>query len=477
MAVEHLLRHLASPGFVELDSSQPLVDKVTKEAHRRSIKFPAYRFRKNPRIVPADLPEALSVTPVEVLRQVGVATTFYGDSPFTAIAHHWAQLRYCATLETKKGKLSLSSLGDEVVHHHKVAQSEYLGIGLALVIAQETLRKQHPGWEFSPVDADFALDRGIPGIGSATQVAGLQSRPDYFLIGRRIRGGGGLKIVVLECKGTHSPGETKIIGQLAKACTQVRSVEIEGQNLSSLMVASRFLPSGIKVCVLDPPGESELWSGTDDELDEMLSEEVDGPPEPFSTRTPTSDDLLAIEPDQPIEDEEFGASENYSELAEQDLEIPQVVSIPQASRRWFSRVLARTFAASVLAFAGDGETAAKYRTPRLYEDSQGQYGLPLEDAAEIKTSRRFPLPGGLSAQGTQYSMPLPDGRRLDVFRGIEESVYEELGQERLGSYFRSAQRVWNKWSQIAGNGASNGRPVAFGRDGTVVTLEINNRRS
>lgn len=473
MAVEHLLRHLASPGFVALDSSQSLVDKVTEEARRRSRKFPAYRFRKNPRILPVDLPEAISVTPVEVLRQVGVATTFYGNSPFTAIARHWAQLRYCATLETKKGNLSLSSLGDEVVHHHKVAQSEYLGIGIALVIAQETLRKQHPGREFSPVDADFGLDRGIPGIGSATQVAGMQSRPDYFLIGRRIRGGSGLKIVVLECKGTHSASESKIIGQLAKACTQVRSVELAGKNLSSLMVASRFLPSGIKVCVLDPPGESELWSGTDDELDEILSEEIGGPPEPFGTRMPTSDDLLALEPDQPTEYDEFDERESLSELAEQDLEIPQIVSIPQASRRWFSRVLARTFAASVLAFAGDGETAAKYRVPRRYEDAQGQYGLPLDDAGEIKTSKRFLLPGGLSAQGTQYSMPLPDDRRLVVFRGIEESVYEELGNERLGSYFRNAQLLWNRWSQAARNITSNGRPIAVGRDGTVVALEIN----
>ncbi|MBB5154129.1 hypothetical protein [Saccharopolyspora phatthalungensis] len=471
MAIEQVLRLLRQEGAIELDSSQLLVDRVLNEARRKSTENPAYFFRKDPCVVPVALPLVMRVAPVEVLRQVGVATTFDGNSPFAHVSRHWAQLRYCAALETKAGRLSLSPLGNDVVYHHKVAQSEYLGIGFALVVAQEILRKQYPGWEFHPVDADFALARGIPEVGAVNQLDGTQSRPDYFLIGRP-SGGWGLKIVVLECKGTHSPAESQAIRQLAKACTQVRAVEIGGRNLASLMVASRLLTSGVKVCVVDPPGETDLWSGSEDELDELLGEDVEGPPEFFGVRTPAQDDLELIGTKSPELGEPEDVDRRPPEFSADDLKIPQVVTIPQASRSWFSQVLARTFAASVLTFAGDGEVAAKYHVPRRYRDDHGQEGFPLDNTVEVDTSERLSMPGGLSARGTRYSMALPGNRRLEVFRGLEESVYADLGEQRLGSYFRTAQRFWRKWREVARNGTADGRAVSAGRDGTVLTIGI-----
>ena len=107
-----------------------------------------------------------------------------------------------------------------------MAQSEYLGIGFALFVAQEILRRQYPGWEFSPVDADVALDAGIPEVGSVRQVATTRRRPDYFLIGRRTTGWGRIKLVVLECKGTHSavPFAVEQLPERARRCGQSRLV-------------------------------------------------------------------------------------------------------------------------------------------------------------------------------------------------------------------------------------------------------------
>lgn len=469
MNFEQALRHLAEPGIVKIDASQSLVDKVATEARK-------YEFHKIPQIIPVNLPTPFYTTPVEVLRQVGVATTFFESSPFATVARHWAQLRYCATLaNNRKGNISLSPLGNEVVHHHKVAQSEYLGIGFALVVAQEALRLQHPGWEFSPVDADNALDRGIPDVGHVTQASGVKSRPDYFLVGRRTNGRGGLKVVVLECKGTHNSRKAALLKQLSKACTQVRSVEIEGRTLPSLMVASHFDPAGVTAHIIDPPGEIELWSDPEDNLDELLSENLGRVPEPFITRAPTAEHTTEEPHREELEEQLNADAAGERDDTEDESEITQIVSIPEASRRWFSRVLVRTFAASVLAFAGDSETAAKYHVPRRYEDGDGQYGIPLESDIEINASTSFSLPGDRSAQGIQYSMPLPDGRRLDVFRGIEKSVYEELGHERVGSYFRRAQRLWSEWNQSAPTTTRDGDPIAVGRDGTVVTLKISGR--
>ncbi|TDC90376.1 hypothetical protein E1161_18850 [Saccharopolyspora aridisoli] len=469
MAFDQTLRQLAEPGIVRINSSQSLVDEVATAARK-------YKLTKNPRVIPVDLPSPFYTTPVEVLRQVGVATTFYGSSPFATVARHWAQLRYCATLtKNRHGNISLSPLGNEVVHHHKVAQSEYLGIGFALVVAQEALRLQHPGWEFSPVDADYALARGIPDVGTVTQAAGMKSRPDYFLLGRRINGGGGLKVVVLECKGTHNPRKGALLDQLSKACNQVRSVEIEGRTLQSLMVASRFHPSGVTSHIIDPPGEIELWPDPEDNLDEILSQDLESAPEPFIIRKPTAEHATAEAYGEDLEEQLNVNTTGEHEDAEDEAEVTQIVSIPEASRRWFSRVLVRTLAASVLAFAGDSETAAKYHVPRRYEDGNGQYGIPLENDIEINASTSFSLPGNRSAQGAQYSMPLPDGRRLDVFRGIEKGAYEELGNERVASYFRRAQRLWSEWNQNGSTTTRDGDPIAVGRDGTVVTLRISGR--
>lgn len=469
MTVEQLLRRLREPGLVQLASPESLVEKVEKESRTWAHTFLGYRFQKRPRVYPAEfLPSPFHISPLEVLRQVGVATTFYGHSPFTGIAQHWAQLRYCATLTTKQGVLSLSHLGNEVVHHHKVAQSEYLGIGFALAVAQEALRRQYRGWEFSPIDADYALDRGIPEVGDLAQVPGTTKRPDYFLVGRRTDGRGEFKVVVLECKGTHDSGSARLTSQLSKACTQVRSVELEGQTMPSLMIASQFLSAGVKVSVIDPPGESDLWDGDAGEWEELLAEELDSPPEFFRTRTPTPDELMTLDENRSPDEEEQPPRLPPSDLAEHELGLPQVVTIPQAARRWFTRVLVRTCAASVLAFAGDGETAARFRVPRPYTGPDGgQDALPVDEDLEIKTSQSFSLPGGGSAQGTRLTMPLPDGRQLQVFRGIEERAYEELGNERLGSYFRRAQSAWAELRR-----ATTDNPIAVGRDGTVVMLKV-----
>ncbi|MFC4019155.1 hypothetical protein ACFOW4_14555 [Micromonospora sp. GCM10011542] len=88
----------------------------------------------------------MRTTPAQVLHELGVATTLLTASPLSQVARHWAAVRYCATLtRISGGRLALTPDANEVVYHHKVTQSEQLGIGLALVVAKHVLRRQYRG--------------------------------------------------------------------------------------------------------------------------------------------------------------------------------------------------------------------------------------------------------------------------------------------------------------------------------------------
>ncbi|MCA1228292.1 MULTISPECIES: hypothetical protein [unclassified Saccharopolyspora] len=467
-----VMRALGISGNLTLVSSRELVDKVNRAALRfeRKEQKQIFRYRKWP--VPVTVPDVLPTAPVHVLREVGVATTFFDDPVFADAARLWAQLRYCATLAPHRGRMTLSATAaSSVVHHHKVAQSEYLGIGLALFVARHVLSEQYPGLDFQAVDADVALRSGIPGVGAVRQASGVRVRPDYFLIGHP-RNGGAVKIVVLECKGNHG-NESLAVDQLAKACVQVRSVEIAGRGcLPSLMVASCLRQSGITVHVLDPPGEDELWSGSADELERELNEELGEVPEPFTSERPGSeqqddavDELALFDRTLPVDVEESDTS--FPAEA-------RVLKIPQASQKWFSHALARFGAASALLFAGAGRTAATYRPP---PPRGGFTGLDEQSSASgDDAATAFDLGGGLHVMGTRSVLPLPDGGRFVVHRGLESGLYEQLAGQRLGSYLRSAPGVEERWRNGIPDEEFARDAVSVGSDGTVLAVSLDRGR-
>jgi len=79
----------------------------------------------------------------------------------------------------------------------------------------------------------------------------------------------GLKVVILECRGTHNT-KTFAVEQLARASVQVEALRVGGRTPPSLMVASCLGRTRITSYVLDPPGDAYLLSGPNRELDELL---------------------------------------------------------------------------------------------------------------------------------------------------------------------------------------------------------------
>ncbi|MEU8329347.1 hypothetical protein [Micromonospora sp. NPDC048839] len=464
MDLDSLVRSLGRESTLAVESSEQVVAEVLRYAKEKARDYEAYRYGKNPS--PVRIGPPVRTSPAQVLHEVGVATTFLTASPLAQVARHWAHVRYCATLTARGGCLALSRHAGNVVYHHKVAQSEQLGIGLALVVAKAVLRRQYPDWDFHAVDAEVALKAGfLEGVGAVDTMSRTKKRPDYILLGHHSSGRrSGVKIVILECKGTHQPAGFAY-GQLARATVQVDALRVAGRSQPSLMVASCLSGTRITSYVLDPPGDDELWSGADDDLDELLRaspDDQDWRPQPAAL-----DDARALEVPPgaapPAADFEVPPAEELPAGA------PDVFDIPAERRGWFTQILTRAAAATALLFAGNNAAARGYATPR----QRGEAGAPAQSALfepdlpwASSTAETLRLRNGLHAEGTRYHAPLPGGRTLEVFRGVESNLYRQLAEGQIGPYLRAAPRIFRQWSAIR----PQGEVFSLGRDGTVLVV-------
>ncbi|MFI7605862.1 hypothetical protein ACIBTV_12135 [Micromonospora sp. NPDC049366] len=472
MEIESLVQSLNYQSLLALESSDQLVDDVLRYAETHAKTRQAYWHHK--RLTPVDVGKGgMRTTPAQVLHELGVATTLLTASPLSQVARNWAAVRYCATLTRVGGRrLALTPDANEVVYHHKVTQSEQLGIGLALVVAKHLLRRQHRGWTFHAVDAEVALKAGfVDGAGAVESVSRTKKRPDYILLGHhatntRRR----MKIVVLECKGTHQP-PSFIHGQLARAAVQVEALSVGGSHPPSLMVASHLTHAGITAYVLDPPGDDELWSGDDEELDDLLSTR---PEDQFwRPRTATPDEAPARHALSGVPSAADQAAPEPDLADELPPGAPQVFDIPEQQRGWFTQILTRAVAATALLFAGNSEAASGYATPRQRgtEDPRSQPGLfDLDPAWATSSAATFELPNGIVAEGTRHRAPLGRGRTLEVFRGVESRLYRELAEGRVGAYLREAPSFGRNATLPADGGV-----YSFGRDGTVLVVRVLDR--
>ncbi len=474
---EELVHALGTPANLVVNSTDKLADDVEEQARTRigPKRASAYMYRKRLSPVDSELVSGIESSPAEVLRELGLATTFVAVSPFADIARHWAHVRYCATMtQTPKRVMALSKAGSDIVHHHKVAQSEQIGIGLALVVAKRILERKHPGWIFSAVDVDVTLAAGfLDGVGLVRQKKQTTMRPDYFLVGRRADvATSACKVVILECKGTHgSSYHSK--QQLATASLQVGAIDVASKTLPSLIVASRLLVSGISVDVLDPPGDEDLWSGESEEFDELVTENPESPE--WSPGRPSFEQFVARQSAlrQVSEDELVRSQAERARFEEIQEHLPLIFSIPESGKSWLFRTLSRSAAHSVLRFAGDNRSAVRFETPR----NEAQRSLPLDEPIPEWQNSAIDVEARVGSNefvGMKYSMPLPGGKSFEVFRGVERGSYERLREGRVSAYLRRARRFNEEWRDpVAGEAdAARSGVLSVGSDGTILTVRL-----
>ncbi|MGW1564860.1 hypothetical protein ACWCQ1_52020 [Streptomyces sp. NPDC002144] len=78
--------------------------------------------------------------------------------------------------------MALSEEGLNPRRHYKTVQSGELGIGFALAVAEQALRKRYPDHLISVVDADIALQAGWALVGKDVKRRDwVKLRPDFLL--------------------------------------------------------------------------------------------------------------------------------------------------------------------------------------------------------------------------------------------------------------------------------------------------------
>ncbi len=75
----------------------------------------------------------------------------------------------------------------------------------------------------------------------------------------------------------------------------------------------------------------------------------------------------------------------------------------------------------------------------------------------------------MTLQGTRFRTPLPDGRNLEVFRGVDARLYRMLADGKIGPYLRAAPRTYERWARLP---HLPGAARSVGRDGTALVIRL-----
>jgi hypothetical protein len=405
MDVNEAIGALFKPADVAIQSSDSLASKV----HRKAEKLAKERRGKGQEVDPtkpqlAPVPDhehhqRMNVMPWELLHLLGRATVLSGQGSSRALAQHWSCLKYITALQANThGRMELSPDGKDPRYHRRSVQAENLGIAFALAAALRITQQRHPDYQFEIVDADVALEAGWALHGNQVRARpSTRLRPDYFLVG--LKDNAPARVITVECKGSHCSADAQH-KQLAKAAAQVNAVVIGDPKHGDvsppgLMMSTALIEAGgIQMRILDPPGDGILAiSGNGNQVPRL-----NGPVEQYHEF-----------PGIPILGGEPGRDRR-----------PGFYIAPERSE-WFTRVLARTASAGLLAFAGDRRTAKSLLTPRQgnrlgSEQDSGPGHVTFDTGIEL---------AGISLVGTDHVFRL-ESQRMEVFSGIPREIHDLL---------------------------------------------------
>jgi hypothetical protein len=448
MDVSPILEPLVEPGWVVVNSDADLAERVRLNAKALGQKHPAYGPRKAVTEIPELHAQAVEVTPFELLHEVGRATVFQQREHPRDYQRLWAQLRYCdafghGDVGLHKRLLCLTEDALAMRFHHATTQSEYLGIGFAIVIARHLLSLRYPGWTWIAVDAEMALDAGF-GLAQVRRRpvsrSGTSMRPDYFLLGHRPDGlRSQIRLVVLESKGTHYDG--RAVKQMGKAAFQLDSVRIGAKTPPGLMVATHLGRSRIVINMLDPDGDIDLWDGESELVDERV-EQLNlamAPPSPDEGRDPVaapSNQQLALFGEDPAP--VVAPAPTGTGLAPAATPA-RIHAIPAAKAGWFTRVLSHTAAAAAVLFGGNSTLARDLLTER----QRGRtHGFELD-----RLSRRDTGVG--VCVGATHRLHWFGDHYMEIFHGLDIDALTAVEHAAIGEYVRRARPGT---ARIAGDG-------------------------
>ncbi|MER7010264.1 hypothetical protein ABT324_02395 [Saccharopolyspora sp. NPDC000359] len=442
-SVDEVLDDLARSSHVFLRSNSELVRAVNlvaakddeKRAAEQAEKEPKNRdspLRRKPELQAVPRAEqSISLTPWAVLHALGRAIALARQGAARGFAEHWGALKYSQALTSDTSSaMRLSAEGKETAKHYKTLQSGELGTGFALAVAQQVLARRYPDRAVSFVPADTALLAGWSARGTY--------RPQFFA--ELWKPGEPSVAIPIACKGNHSNAAYSHT-QLASASVHAEAVHIGPWNETPALIFSTELPTDDHVTIhalrADGRGGRLGAPGTGGaSLDLGFSEEnffpgIEVPAE--GGGSPTRVTGFHVTPDQ---------------------------------YEWFGRVLARTGAAGVTAFAGDGEATAQYLTKR--QGNQRFTGFAHAAAGSVQDADHTLL--GMPFFGTDHVFRL-NRTRVEAFSGVEKHLLALLVRGQVEQYRRETYARRTSWPNDSWD-HSWGGPVSVRPDGTVLAIRL-----
>lgn len=471
MDVGPALARLVDPGSVVINSDPELAERVRLEAKKLGLSRPEYGAPKPVEEIPGLHGQMVQVAPLEILHEVGRATVFQQRAEMRDYQRLWAQLRYCdafghgnVVFGLGNRLLCLTEDAFGLRFHHKTTQSEYLGIGFAIVMARHVLRRQHPDWTWVAVDAEMVLDAGFALPGHSLRLhsrRGTTMRPDYFLLGYRSEGTRShARLVVLESKGTHY--DSRAVKQMGKAAYQLDSVRVGGRTPPGLMVATVLGRSRIAVNILDPDGDLDLWEGATEQLDESV-EQLDLAMTPPALEVAGEAATSGAPRQLSLFGDEAATTASPTALAPAAASVVEHYAIPAERSGWFTRVLGHTAAAAAALFAGNGTLARRLMTER-------QRGRTIDIDIDIDVGDLDRRDTGLGAcLGTSHHVQWSGNQTMEIFHGLDVDSFAAIEEASVGGF---VARMRSGPAEIVGDGDE---VVIRSGDGAVTGFRLRQR--
>ncbi|WP_245616832.1 hypothetical protein [Amycolatopsis taiwanensis] len=408
-------------------------NRAKEQADKKKSKDEDNVLRRKPELRPVSAwgERSVQLTPWDVLHVLGRATALSSRGAARGLAEHWGALKYSQALTGDTGSfMKLSAEGKVTADHYKALQSSELGIGFGLVAAQRVLAQRYPDRVVSIVPGDTTLRAGWSPRGIY--------RPQFFA--ELWKPGEPSLALPIACKGNHS-NATHSYGQLASASAHVETVHIGPWNETPALIFSTELPPDGHVIVYALCAEgrggwlSKPHAGGGG-LDVRLSDANHFP-----------EIRLPAEGDKP----------------------PSSVTgyhVTPERYEWFGQVLARTAAAGLTAFAGDGEATTQYLTER--QGKKRFTGFAHAAAGSVQDADHLLF--GIRFVGTDHVFRL-NRTRVEAFSGVAKDLFDLLAAGQVEQYRREIYERRSAWPSNSWDGRWDG-PVSVHQDGTVLAMRL-----
>jgi len=336
---------------------------------------------------------------VDVLLRLVTATRPRYQVDVLDMQLHWGLLRYLGFFDLSfdgSSRMRLSDAGRRIPGNQRRVTSEEVGIGFAVLLAETWMATAGGSGVTRTVDVDVALqDETIVAGGQVKKVKKTGTkRPDYLLIADIPGRPGAVRIAVLECKGTKTPGY--FVQQLSAAAHQLHGLTVDGRRPTGLAVSTLLGRPPVAFYALESPRRPRPTYGEDYLRDvDMIMEP--SPDEEVPEFVPAAD----LDVDLSDYDLDPG---NYEIDVSQGTVDAGNLAVAALQASW----------ASIADMAGNDGAFRRWASgPMLRRLERGQ--------SAQRERVTISLRNGLDVRGLRNVMSLPGGQ-LEVVLGVESGV-------------------------------------------------------